>query len=160
MDTKENGQHDAWTHELPFRPGMAMLLNVGKFHYVENNSTEPRIHIIVDGPIRFSEEMLITLARKQNNVSSFRELAGRVVCSRALRGYSLEESRFHINFAKSLGVEPKAIHNDLEIILLEPANSVLADRAELINMTTAGLLHLRGFCTRRPYWIRTARFID
>ena len=35
--------------ELKYKPGMSVVLNIHYEHYVENNSDEERIHLLVHG---------------------------------------------------------------------------------------------------------------
>ena len=68
IDANPDGSHNANTRRMPMRNGSAFLVNVARYHYVENNSDEPRFHIIVHGPLSVSEGDLLRLVRQQNGV--------------------------------------------------------------------------------------------
>ena len=74
VDCNWDGSHHPYTVQLPFKAGDIMIVNIAKFHYVVNNSKLPRIHIILEGPLRFTPNQLLVLARRQNRICSKSEL--------------------------------------------------------------------------------------
>lgn len=86
LDTHLDGKHHAYSRLLPFEPGDLMLLNIAKYHYVENRSATPRIHLIVHGPIRFTRDELISVARKQNEAHDHRQLLAKLVAKKMALG--------------------------------------------------------------------------
>lgn len=139
IDTDELGKSDEWTRQIPFRPGTGMIINVGKYHYVENNSSENRIHMIIDGPIRYSKDQLVALANGQNGIGSMSELVTRVLCKRALQGKSLESSESMIHFGKSYAVIARAISSYVSLVVIDPQAQPNELNDELMNMTTGSL---------------------
>lgn len=70
IDANPDGTANEYTRSIPMRDGSAFIVNVAKYHYVVNNSSTPRIHIIVHGPLRYSDLEIIEKARAQNKLSS------------------------------------------------------------------------------------------
>ncbi len=143
IETDQSGRHTPWTQEIPFTSGSAMIINVGKFHYVENNSSEPRIHIIIDGPIRFQEEELVRFARNQNKVHNFKELTQEVILKRAQQQIPAKNSSQFIDFWKTQGMDREIMAREFDLLILEPDHFVDSTNAvELQNMTLAGTFPL------------------
>ncbi len=65
IDVNSDGSHNEYTKCIPFKEGTVMLINIAKYHYVVNNSSTPRIHIIAIAPIRKTKLELIQLAQEQ-----------------------------------------------------------------------------------------------
>jgi hypothetical protein len=68
IDTEPNGAAGPFTRAVPFRPGSVMMVNVARYHYVENRSAEVRIHVVARGPLRWSPATLRDRARAQNGM--------------------------------------------------------------------------------------------
>jgi hypothetical protein len=79
IDVNPNGRHNSYSTKIPFFAGVGMLVNVAKYHYLYNNSDTNRIHLIVHGPIRFSDEDLLRYARQQNAIYSQSDLIQNLV---------------------------------------------------------------------------------
>jgi len=79
VDCNEDGSHHKFTCEVPFVAGDIMIVNIAKFHYVVNNSNVPRIHIIINGPVKFTPEELMLRARIQNQLDSEKKIIHELV---------------------------------------------------------------------------------
>ncbi len=87
IDANPDGSDNAYTRVAPFRPGSALVLNVAKYHYVVNDSDEPRIHVVARGSLKTPATRLLELARQQNGFTDSASLQDAlVVKSRALGG--------------------------------------------------------------------------
>ncbi len=131
IETAPDGKHISHTKQVPFQAGSAMLVNVAKFHYVENNSNENRIHIIVHAPIRIPEPVLIQKARNQNLVKSEKKLVNRLVLKQAEMNLLLEKSVNHAWLTQS--IDPKIFTNIFKILLLDSAETSEANRNLFLN---------------------------
>lgn len=69
IDCEPNGAAGPFTRAVPFRPGSVMMVNVARYHYVENRSAEVRIHVVARGPLRWSPATLRDRARAQNGMA-------------------------------------------------------------------------------------------
>lgn len=79
--------------KLPFKDsGSVLLFNNAKYHRVVNNSNTPRIHIIFHGPTRFSDEVILKLARAQNKIPDRKELMKRLIQKKASLGEELTKT--------------------------------------------------------------------
>ncbi len=78
IDCNADGSDNPYTRRAPFQPGKALMLNVAKHHYVVNDSSEPRIHIVSRGSLRIPASRILALAEDQNH------LKGRSVLEAAL----------------------------------------------------------------------------
>jgi len=71
---------------VPFSPGTFVLLNVADRHAVHNDSEEFRLHVVVESPLRMSDDELLGLARERTGAVSIAdiraELLRRFVASR------------------------------------------------------------------------------
>lgn len=61
---ESDGSKGPGTWEVPFRPGSVNLINVARMHSVENDSAEPRIHLVGRGSLRRPVQDLVELARQ------------------------------------------------------------------------------------------------
>lgn len=68
IDTEPSGAAGPFTREVPFRAGSVMMVNVARYHYVDNRSEEVRIHLVARGPLRWSPAALRDRARAQNGL--------------------------------------------------------------------------------------------
>ena len=68
IDCEPDGRPGPFTRPVPLQPGVGMIVNVARSHYVVNNSDVPRIHIVARGPTRGPAARLLSLARAQNNL--------------------------------------------------------------------------------------------
>lgn len=66
IETEPDGAPGPFTRHLPFRAGVAMIVNVARPHYLVNDSDVPRIHVVARGPVRWSAARVLGLARAQN----------------------------------------------------------------------------------------------
>jgi hypothetical protein len=66
IDTLPGGKPTPFTRTIPFRPGLAMMVNVAREHHLENRSDTPRIHIVARAPLKMPAAKLVELARAQN----------------------------------------------------------------------------------------------
>ncbi len=74
-DLNSDGSSNTYTTKIPFsNDGSVILFNNGKYHMVENNSNEPRMHIIFHGPIKLDDDDIIKIAREQNSVKNRKEI--------------------------------------------------------------------------------------
>lgn len=62
------------SEQVPLFNGSCFLMDVSKPHAVFNRSSLPRISLIIEGPVNFSQHKLITLARQQNGFLSYADL--------------------------------------------------------------------------------------
>jgi pyruvate-formate lyase-activating enzyme len=69
IDCNADGSDNAYTRTVPFRDGSAFLLNVAKYHYVVNDSDEPRIHVVARGSLRQPVLDLLALAEAQDGMA-------------------------------------------------------------------------------------------
>ena len=118
IDTDEDGEHGRFAQVIPIKGGEAMVLNNAKYHYVENQSRTTRIHLIVHGPIRVPDKILLTLAREQSPLSDRKSLINQLMVKRALQGGSLDTSGFLYSQWLLEGVSSPLLPEDIKIILL------------------------------------------
>ena len=75
----KDGSRNAYSTKLPMKDGSLFLFNNSQFHSVQNNSNVARIHIIIHGPLRVTEEQMLSSAQKQNNLFTRKALLNQVV---------------------------------------------------------------------------------
>lgn len=68
IETEADGRPGPFTRRVPLRPGVGMVVNVARLHYVVNASDTPRIHIVARGPMRWPASRVLQLARTQNGL--------------------------------------------------------------------------------------------
>lgn len=119
IDTDSNGQHRRFTRPIPVRDGQIFLLNNAKYHYVENNSDTPRIHIIAHGPIRISDKQLLASARKQSQIQNHRDLINQLVVKKSLQGKHLDkpDNPLYIKWNMA-GIHSDLFPSDIKLFLL------------------------------------------
>lgn len=66
IETEPDGRPGPFTRKVPLRPGVGMIVNVARDHFVVNDSDVPRIHVVARGPTRWPAARLLGLARAQN----------------------------------------------------------------------------------------------
>jgi hypothetical protein len=143
IDTNSDGSNHTYTKNVPFRAGSAMLINVAKYHYVVNDSDQPRFHIILHGPLRMSEGRILGLARDQNRIETKKELISRLIKKYAELGMSYESMPF-IKEWETLGLTKESLPNFISLIVLD--NDQISDsnlRDECLKITIASLFPLK-----------------
>lgn len=84
-----DGSKNAYSTKLPMKDGSLFIFNNSQFHSVQNNSSVARIHIIIHGPLRVTEEQMLLAAQKQNNLFTRKALLNQVVKKFTLLGCEL-----------------------------------------------------------------------
>ena len=88
-----DGTSNPYTVKLPFKDtGSVLLYNNAKYHRVINNSNVPRIHMIFHGPTRFNDELILKLARQQNNIHDRKDLLKKLIQKKAAIGEELTKT--------------------------------------------------------------------
>lgn len=75
----KDGSKNTYSSKLPMKDGTLFIFNNSQFHSVQNNSNTARIHIIIHGPLRVTEEQVLAAAQKQNNLFTRKALLNQVV---------------------------------------------------------------------------------
>lgn len=123
IDCNADGSDNPYTHTAPFGDGSALLMNVAKYHYVVNDSTVPRIHVIARGSVRIPALRLLALAEAQDGLQG----AAAVEAALALKRRTLGERRPRVD---SASVEsPSKSNGGPDTPVLTPYVSTLADAA-------------------------------
>ncbi len=118
IDSNPDGSDNPYTRTVPFRPGSAFVLNVAKYHYVVNDSAEPRIHVVARGSLRLPVLELLARAEAQDGmVGSAAVEAALAVKRRALGAEAADLD------------SPAAAPGESARPLLSPFVSTLADAA-------------------------------
>ena len=143
IDVDEDGRHGEWTKTIPFEPGSMAAIDIGRFHYVENNSDQPRIHIILDGPIKVSHEKIEALARTQNKVNDDNELALALLLKRASYKNSENHSENQFEFVRTQMLDREFLRKHFELFVLDEELQDKQLNSEMINMTVASIYPLR-----------------
>jgi hypothetical protein len=68
IDVEPDGRPGPFTRTVPFRPGVAMVVNVARQHHLVNDSDTVRIHVVARGPVRWPARRVLELARAQNGL--------------------------------------------------------------------------------------------
>lgn len=68
-DLNPDGSKHKYSRRIPIESGSVFLFNSSAYHRVVNHSREPRMHLIVHGPLRLSDEQVLRSAREQNGMS-------------------------------------------------------------------------------------------
>lgn len=84
-----DGSKNAYSSKLPMKAGSLFIFNNSQFHSVQNNSNVARIHIIIHGPLRVTEDQMLAAAQKQNNLFTRKALLNQVVKKFTLLGCEL-----------------------------------------------------------------------
>lgn len=124
IDTNPDGSHNPYTRRVPFFPGTVMGINNAKYHYVENLSDQPRIHLIVHGPIKFKEEYVLQCARRQNGFWNTRSL----VTALAHKTFFLTHSKAAkkvkmLSEFRRVGLVRESVHPAVKILRLKSENA-------------------------------------
>lgn len=85
----KDGSKNAYSSKLPMKDGSLFIFNNSQFHSVQNNSDVARIHIIIHGPLRVTEEQMLAAAQKQNDLFTRKALLNQVVKKFTLLGCEL-----------------------------------------------------------------------
>ena len=59
-----DGSMNRFSETLPISAGDLMIVNVARYHRVVNNSNVPRIHLIINGPLRIANDQLVAEANR------------------------------------------------------------------------------------------------
>ena len=157
IDTKKTGEHGRFTRTIPIQSGEAILLNNAKYHYVENNSQEVRIHIIVHGPIRMPDKKLLESAKKETRICDHKHLINQLMAKKALQGDPLDTCgplRLYLKWL-TVGMIPHLLPNDVKILLLK-------DEIEDEKILHEAVHHISqaGLFPERPYRILNYSQVD
>lgn len=126
------------TRRIPIREGTIFLFNNAPYHRVRNESQTPRLHMIVHGPAKISDQTLIDAARAQNGVAENKDLVNRLVRARA--GYGLKIDRaLHDELAVS-GVNRDLIPAEFALGILDDEIEDRELRHEALHLITAASL--------------------
>jgi hypothetical protein len=145
LDLNPDGTSTFYTKMVPFSDGSAFLLNVAKFHCVENNSTIPRVHIIIHGPLKLSRGKLLELAKHQNRLSLTKEVLTKLFEKYALLGLDLEfQSRLFQDW-KLRGIDKDSLPISFKLIVVDDTQILdLGLRKKCLeNITGASLFPLK-----------------
>ena len=140
IDTLKNGGHGRFTHSIPLEGGGGILLNNAKYHYVENNSPEARIHLIVHGPVRIADERLLKAARDQSGLADHKSLTNQLMVKKALQGEPLDIRSLAYQRWVAHGIYSPLFPDDVKILLLaDDTGDEEIDHEALYHMTAASL---------------------
>ena len=144
-DANEDGSFNAYTVEIPFKDsGSVVLFNNSKYHFVENNSDKPRMHIIFHGPVRYPVESIIADARKQNGFSNDREVLQALIRKKYELGETIRPDSDLYKEWKTLGISNDIIPEDLKIVVVdEPLENREIQEECLYRITGASVFPLR-----------------
>lgn len=140
METNPDGSLNSFSKKVPFVDGSVMLVNVAKYHFVENKSDIPRVHMIVHGPLKMSQDDLIQIARRENDIADEKDLVTAINLKRALQGLDLSDEDLQEWLHYTLNTD--RIHKRLKIIVLKSDTSDESDD-ESLRMTVASLFPLQ-----------------
>ena len=116
-----DGSKNAYSSKLPMKDGSLFLFNNSQFHSVQNNSSVARIHIIIHGPLRITEEQMLAAAQRQNNLFTRKALLNQVVKKFTLLGCELSaKSKIYIDWL--------AAGHDGNLTIPEIALAVVTDK--------------------------------
>lgn len=79
IDANPDGSHNEYTRKIPIEAGSAFILNNAKYHYLFNASEETRVHLIIHGPVRFSDSEILGFAREQNGFKDGKQLLNALI---------------------------------------------------------------------------------
>lgn len=118
-----DGSENPYTVKIPFKDsGSVILFNNAKYHKVVNNSSIPRIHIIFHGPIRFTDNELISLAKTQNNISDRIELIKKLIQKKGHLGESIESSKELLADWISSGLHADSLPTNMTLAVYDHKN--------------------------------------
>lgn len=143
----EDGTANDYSLKVPFSDsGSVLLFNNAKYHSLKNSSSVPRMHIIFHGPIRFSDEALLSLARKQNCVGERKELLKRLVLKKALTGETFEKSPVLLKDWINSGLDSDSLGENVSLLVMDHAQ----DEYSLSKITLPSLFPLENTVTKNP----------
>lgn len=139
VDLNPDGSPNAYSQKIPISGGMAFLFNSANYHAVKNNSDQPRVHLIAHGPLNFTQEELISLARSQNQMDGSHEAFSAVCKKRYALGFQQFSSEQEADLFH-LGVRPDSLPDFAAMAILQPQleDPLLREEASQI---TQGSLH-------------------
>lgn len=108
IDTQPDGSAGPFTREVPFVPGSVMMVNVARYHYVDNRSAETRIHLVARGPLRGSAASLRDRARAQNQLFDEESLRAALDLRYARLGRPSDHDPEPTRYQPKRRVEPRA----------------------------------------------------
>lgn len=114
-----DGSENEFSLKVPFLDsGSVLLFNNAKYHKLKNESQVPRMHIIFHGPVRFNDEQILELARKQNKLLSRKELVKHLVRKKALMGESFSKTPALLKDWQGSGLTEDALGEDIALCVL------------------------------------------
>jgi hypothetical protein len=134
-----DGSQDEYSKKIPILPATAFLFNTAPFHAVVNRSSSPRLHIIVHGPLRFTNEQLLSWARVQNGGLVHHQVLGRLWRQKVSRQGPLGQDSALYRDLMTVGLRRDSLPADLVLGLVQRSihDELLAE--ESLRITTAGL---------------------
>lgn len=115
-----DGSKNSYSTKLPMKDGSLFIFNNSQFHSVQNNSNVARIHIIIHGPLRVTEEQVLAAAQKQNGLFTRKALLNQVVKKFTLLGCELSvKNKIYLDWL--------AAGHDRNLTLPEIALGIVAD---------------------------------
>lgn len=132
-----DGTENKFTSTLPFSDeGSVLLFNNAKYHTVVNNSDTPRIHIIFHGPIRFTDEQLLDLARHQNQIYSRKELLKNLIKKKSLIGEELDKNPYLLNDWLDSGLDHDSIPDNIQLCVWNHNNFHSDEKKKSLDLIT------------------------
>lgn len=119
-DLNADGSKNTYSKKVPFsNNGSVILFNNAKYHRLFNHSKNPRLHIIFHGPIKFSDEYILNLARDQNQIFSRKELLKKLIFKKNFLGEPIQKSPNLVNDWIQSGLEFDMFSNFISIVVLQ-----------------------------------------
>ncbi len=119
LDVNSDGSHSPYTKKVPFVDGSIMLINNAKYHYLENNSSTPRLHLIIHGPLIVDDATIVQRARDQNGLHSEKEVVRELVKKYAALGKPLDSSTPLFQSWKTHGLSSESIPESIRLVVLD-----------------------------------------
>lgn len=136
----EDGSSNEFSLKIPFsNNGSVFLFNNAKYHSLKNASSVPRMHIIFHGPIRFTDEAILVMARQQNSLFNRKGLLKNLVRKKALIGETFAKSPVLLKDWISSGLESDSLGKDISLLVLDHAK----DDFSLAKITQPSLFPLQ-----------------
>jgi len=146
IDSNSDGSHNSYTKMIPFKAGNLFMVNVAKYHYVENNSNIPRLHIIVHGPLNLDDKELLQLARQQNSLPDSKALLRQLIIKYAFLGMDLDLRSNLLLEWKTQGLSHESLPSSIGLVVTNPVNLTDSDlRTECVHQIT-----LASLCPLKP----------
>lgn len=92
VDLNPDGVFNKFSKKIPIQDESAFIFNTSTYHKVFNHSPIPRMHLIFHGPLRFSADSLLEIARRQNGINNFSELTEILAMKKAYLAKQKSES--------------------------------------------------------------------